>query len=69
MYALITQDFANTLQVISFKNEFTSCTDEVREKVPSLNITTFLRYKLFHRDVIIFQFCLLEDVTDYRDAI
>ena len=46
----------------------TSCTDEVRIKVPSFQkVTLFFRYKIFHRDVINLQFCLFEDITDYSD--
>ena len=35
--------FAQTLQVISFKKDFTSCTDEVREKVPSFQKVTLFQ--------------------------
>ena len=46
----------------------TSCTDEVRVKVPSFQkVTFFLQYKIFHRDFIHLQFCLFGDVTDCHD--
>ena len=55
-----------TLQVISFIINYRSCTDEVREKVPSFQkVTPFLRYKMFHRDVINLRFRLFEDATNY----
>ena len=61
------QYFAETLQVISFKNSCTSCTDEIRVKVPSFQkVTLFLRYEIFNRDVINLRFCLFEDVIGYR---
>ena len=42
--------------------------DEVRVKVPSFqNVTLFLLYKIFNRDVINLRFCLFEDPTDFRD--
>ena len=46
----------------------TSCTDEVRVMVSSFHtVTFFLRYKIFHRDVInLFCFVLFEAVTDYH---
>ena len=63
-----TDFFADTLQSISFKMTCTSCTDDVREKVPSfLKVTLFLRYKIFIRGAINLGFCLFKDVTDYRD--
>ena len=41
----IHKSFAETLQVISFKSDFTYCTDEVRVKVPSFQkVILFLRY-------------------------
>ena len=46
----------------------TSCTDEVRVKVPSFKkVTLFLRYQIFNRDVLNLRDCLFEDVTDDRD--
>ena len=45
----------------------TSCTNEVKVKVPSFQtVTSFLRYKIVYSDVINLRFCLFEDVTDYR---
>ena len=60
------QYFVETLHAISFT--CSSCTYEVRGKVPSFQkVTLFLRYKLFQRDVITVRFCLFGDVTDNRD--
>ena len=62
------QYFAETLQVISFKNDVYFLHGRSREKAPSLKkITPFLQYKLFKRDAINLGFCVFEDVTDYRD--
>ena len=45
---------------------FTSCTDEVRGKVPSFQkVTLFIQYKIFNRDGIRLHFCLFEDVNDF----
>ena len=47
---------------------FTSCTDEVRVKVPSFQkVTLFLQCKIFNRDGIRLHFCLFEDVNDFRN--
>ena len=63
----MTQYFAETLQVISLKKTCTSCTDEIRDKVPSFQkVTLFRGYKIFNRDVINLHFSLFEDVTDYH---
>ena len=44
-----------------------ACTDEVRVNVPSFQkVTLFLRYKIFHTDLIRLHFCLFEDVTDNK---
>ena len=46
----------------------TSCTDEVRVKVPSFQkVTLFLRYQIFNRDVLNLRDCLFEDVTEDHD--
>ena len=37
------------------------------EKTSFPKSRTFLRYKIFNRDVINLSFCLFEDATDYHD--
>ena len=47
------------------KRTDTSCTDDARVKVPSIQkVTFFLQYEIFHRDAIHLYFCLFEDVSD-----
>ena len=67
MLLYMKQYFSETLQVISIKMTCISCTDEIREKVPSFQkVTLFQGYQIYKRDVINLPFSLFEDVTDYR---
>ena len=55
-------------KLFHLKMTCTSCTDEVREKVPSFQkVTLFLRYKPKHRALINLCFCLFEAVTGYHN--
>ena len=47
------------------KSTGTSCTDDARVKVPSIQkVTFFLQYEIFHTDAIHLYFSLFEDVSD-----
>ena len=56
-------DLLRLCQLFYLEMTCASCTDEGRVKVPSFQrVTHFLRYKIFHKDVINLLFCLLTDV-------
>ena len=61
---LMKQYFAETLPVISFKNDVPSCTDEVREKVPSFKEVTLFFYDINHNTEPL---SIYVDVTGCRD--
>ena len=60
--------FAQTLQFISFKNDVYFLQGQIWIKGNLISKShTFLRYKTFNREVTNLRFCLVEDVTYYRD--